>query len=177
MTSSFRPLAVAIAALIGLLLAGCASGPDGTTDGGSASDNSSRDKTVKFAECMRGHGVTAFPDPDASGSLTIDEVLNGSSLDPDSPRWKGAMKACQHLQPPGFTGKKRSAAKQEEALKFAQCVRDHGVTDFPDPVEGDPLVNTDNIPSTDEEGGMTILDDAMHVCGKVYAGELGLKGP
>jgi hypothetical protein len=38
---------------------------------------------VKLAECMRENGVSEFPDPDASGNLTIDGVLNGSSPDPN----------------------------------------------------------------------------------------------
>ena len=67
-----------------------------------------RDKAVRFAECMRENGVREFPDPDASGELTIDGVVNGSTLDPDSPAWKGAIGACKDLQPSGFTGHKRT---------------------------------------------------------------------
>ena len=59
---------------------------------------------MKFAECMRENGISEFPDPDASGELTIDGVVNGSSLDPSGPAWKGAIAACEDLQPPGFTG-------------------------------------------------------------------------
>ena len=62
---------------------------------------------MKFAECMRDNGVREFPDPDASGELTIDGVVNGSSLDPSSAAWKQAIGACKDLQPPGFTGHKR----------------------------------------------------------------------
>ena len=63
---------------------------------------------MKFAECMRDNGVSEFPDPDASGELTIDGVVNGSSLDPSGAAWKQAIAACKDLQPPGFTGGKRS---------------------------------------------------------------------
>ena len=59
---------------------------------------------MKFAECMRDNGVSEFPDPDASGELTIDGVVNGSSLDPSTAAWKKAIGACKDLQPPGFTG-------------------------------------------------------------------------
>ena len=58
---------------------------------------------MKFAECMRENGVSDFPDPDASGELTIDGVVNGSSLDPNTAVWKQAISACKDLQPPGFT--------------------------------------------------------------------------
>ena len=96
---------------------------------------------------MRDNGVKKFPDPDASGQLTIDGVLNGSSLDPNSAAWKKAIDACKDLEPPGFTGHKRSAQEQEGALKFAQCIRDNGVKDFPDPTPDAPLIDTNQIPS------------------------------
>jgi hypothetical protein len=38
--------------------------------------------------------------------------------------------------------------KQADArLKFAQCMRDHGVPDFPDPTPNGPLIDTRRIPS------------------------------
>lgn len=154
--------ALASVALIGT---GCSSGSaeDGSTATGPASHQS---KAVKFSQCMRDHGVSGFPDPDASGELTIDGVLNGSSLDPDSATWKQAIAACKDLQPAGFTGKgKRSAEEQDEALEFARCIRENGVKDFPDPVNGQPLVDTNRIPSSATEGGMAILNAAMRACG------------
>ena len=62
-----------------------------------------REQAVKFAECMRANGVREFPDPDASGTLTIDGIANGSSLDTSSAAFKQAIAACKDLQPPGFT--------------------------------------------------------------------------
>src|SRR5215207_6607577 len=145
-----RPLAaLAIVALIG---AGCSSSPAGT--GSSAGNNAAADrqKAVKFAECMRKNGVEEFPDPDASGGLTIDGIVNTSSLDTSSAAWKTAISACKDLQPPGFTGHKRSPEEQEAALEFAQCIRDHGVEDFADPDPDGPLVDVDggrSIPGLD----------------------------
>jgi hypothetical protein len=173
MSSRLRPLAaLAVIALIG---AGCSNAPAETDSGSGSGTATTRAKAVKFAQCMRDHGIQQFPDPDASGSLTIDGVANGSSVDPSSPAFDRALSACRDLQPAGFTGRKRSASQQQAALQFAQCVRDHGVKDFPDPVAGDPLVDTNRIPSANREGGMDILNAAMHTCGKVYAGRLGLK--
>ena len=114
---------------------------------------------------MRDNGVSAFPDPDASGELTIDGIANGSSLDTNSAAFEQAISACKDLEPAGFTGRKRSAQKQETALKFAQCIRDNGVEDFPDPTPDSPLVDTTRIPSTDRDGGMAILNAAMQKCG------------
>jgi hypothetical protein len=50
------------------------------------------------------------------------------------------------------------------ALKFAQCMRANGVKDFPDPVNGQPLIDTTKIPSSNRPGGMTILNAAGQKC-------------
>ena len=88
-------------------------------------------------------------------------------------RGKQAIGACKDLQPPGFTGRKRSPEQQEAALEFAQCIRDNGVKDFPDPANGEPLVDTNRIPSSDTAGGMTILNAAMQKCGDLRRGSGG----
>jgi hypothetical protein len=161
-STKLRPLAaIAMVALIGV---GCSNEPSETgTDSSGANKNAT--KAVKFAECMRDNGVPEFPDPDASGGLTIDGVLNGSSLDSSTPAWKQAIGACKDLQPPGFTGDEEvSAEEQETRLEFAQCIRDNGVEDFPDPAKGEPLVDTNRIPSAAGNGGMSILNAAMQTC-------------
>jgi hypothetical protein len=164
MNRRFRPLAVL--ALVALISAGCSNPP-----AEDASDGTDRQtKAVKFSQCMRDNGVSDFPDPDASGELTIDGVVNGSSVDPDSATWTKAIDACKDLQPAGFTGHTRSAEQQKEALKFAQCIRDNGVKDFPDPTRDSPLVDTNRIPSAATEGGMTILHAAMGKCQDEAAG-------
>ena len=134
-----------------------------------------RAKAVKFAECMRTNGVSAFPDPDASGALTIDAVANTSSLDTSSAAFEHALSACKGLEPPGFTGKQRSAQEQQAALEFAQCIRDNGVADFPDPAKTDPLVDTNRIPSASTQGGLSILNAAMRKC-REYASAAGVHG-
>jgi hypothetical protein len=169
-TRKLRPLAaLAMVALIG---AGCSNDSDGTGTGNDAAANQTQ--AVKFAECMRDNGVSEFPDPDASEGLTIDGVVNGSSLDPNSAAWKEAIGACRDLQPPGFTGDEEvTAAEQETRLEFAQCIRDNGVEDFPDPTKGEPLVNTYRIPSAATEGGMSILNAAMRTCRDLAAKAMG----
>jgi hypothetical protein len=41
------------------------------------------------------------------------------------------------------------------------------VKDFPDPVNGEPLIDTTKIPSSNKPGGMTILNAATDACGSV----------
>jgi hypothetical protein len=174
MTRELRPLAaLATVALIG---AGCSNEPAENGSAGNA-NAANRDNAVEFAECMRDNGVSRFPDPDASGELTIDGVLNGSSLDPSTPAWKEAIGACKDLQPPGFTGDDEVSDEEQEArLEFAQCIRDNGVEDFPDPAKEEPLVDTRRIPSAAEPGGMSILNAAMQTC-RDHAAQAGVAGP
>lgn len=168
-------------AMLALIVAGCSNAPAGTstsTGTGSSGSNTTattREKAVKFAECMRANGVSAFPDPDASGELTIDGVVNGSSLDPNAAAWKQAIGACKDLQPPGFTGPKVTSQQRTARLEFAQCIRDNGVKDFPDPTPDGPLIDTNRIPSAATSGGMSILNAAMRKCAS-YADELGVRG-
>jgi hypothetical protein len=150
-------------------VSGC--GSSAPAEAGSASNNTlaNAQKAVKFAECMSSNGVSEFPDPGASGKFTIDGIANGSSLDPSTPAFKQAISACKDLEPAGFMGSKRSREQQSAGLKFAQCIRENGVTDFPDPVNGQPLVDTNRIPSAAEPGGMSILNAAMQKCRDVAA--------
>src|SRR5919197_427200 len=163
MRRTLRPLAAL--AMVALLSAGCSNAAAQTGTGRSGgSTTTNRDQAVKFAKCMRKNGVREFPDPDASGELTIDGIANGSSLDTNSAAFKQAIAACKDLQPPGFTGGKRSPEQQQAAIKFAQCIRDNGVRDFPDPDPDGPLIDTNRIPSAATSGGMSILHAAMQKC-------------
>jgi hypothetical protein len=55
---------------------------------------------LKFAQCIRSHGAPNFPDPKLSshGDLEMDSGSK-SSVNPNSPRFKAAETACQHLLP------------------------------------------------------------------------------
>jgi hypothetical protein len=162
-----EPWSRAAPALIALacLISGCgASASAGTGASGSGNPAASAQQAVKFAQCMRTNGVSNFPDPNASGKLTIDAVANGSGLDTNSPAFRQALSACKGLEPAGFTGGTRSSQQQAAGLKFAQCIRSNGVPDFPDPLPNGPLVDTNRIPSANQPGGMSALRAAMQQC-------------
>jgi hypothetical protein len=163
LTKSTLPAALVLLALIG---AGCGSSAPPATDtaaaggGTTTASATAQGKAVKLAECIRAHGVPHFPDPDANGDYAF-------GIDVSPAVWRKATEACKELTPPGTFSGKRSPKQQSAALRFAQCARDHGVKDFPDPVNGDPLVDTTKIPSSDRPGGMTILNAAMKTCASV----------
>jgi hypothetical protein len=153
--------ALAVIALVAPISACGSSAPAGSGSSSTASSNntaSKREKGVRFAECMRSNGVGDFPDPNANG-----EFVYGVSVTPAV--FQKAVTACKALQPPGSLSAQRSPKQQSLALKFAQCVRNDGVNDFPDPVNGQPLIDTTKIPSSNSPGGMSILNAATHKCG------------
>jgi hypothetical protein len=178
MSRTLWPLATL--AMLAVIVAGCGSGsagtaaaPAGTGSNSTAASHTSiataREKAVKFAECIRAHGVSDFPDPDAKNQFQYGVSVSGEV-------WNQATTACKDLQPPGTLSAKRTAKEQSASLRFAQCVRDNGVKDFPDPANGEPVVNTYRIPSANRPGGMTILNAAMHKCGSIFRQAAGGQG-
>jgi hypothetical protein len=160
MSRKLRPL-VALA-LVALISAGCGSDAPSETGTGGKKNATDQDKAVKFAECIRAHGVPHFPDANAKGEFVF-------GIDVSAAVWTKAVDACKHLQPPGTLSSKRSPKQQTASLRFAQCVRDNGVKDFPDPANGEPLINTYKIPSSNRPGGMTILNAATEKCRDLLA--------
>jgi hypothetical protein len=163
---------LAAVALLALISAGCSNPPAsaGAAGAGTGSPATNVDQAVKFAQCMRANGVSDFPDPDSSGQLTIDGVVNGSSLNPNTPVFQQALNACKALEPPGFMGTTRTAQQQQAALRFAQCMRANGVPDFPDPTPDGPII--------DVNGAHSIpgFQAAKDKCTSLYAGQMGLRG-
>jgi hypothetical protein len=163
--------------MVALLSAGCSNvaAQTGSGSNGSNTNATNPDQALKFAECMRKNGVTEFPDPDASGTLTIDGIANSSSLDTNSAAFMQAIAACKDLQPAGFTGSKRTPEQQQAALKFAQCIRDNGVKDFPDPTPDGPLIDTTRMPGNPDGRSIPGLQAAMQKC-RDFASNAGVTG-
>lgn len=135
-------LAVALGSL-GLAVAGCggSSSDSSTSSGGSAgssggtpasSQTANSSKLAQFAQCMRAHGLSDFPDP-TGGHLNL-RITKGSDLNPNSPAYQTAFKACKSLEPAGLrSGARQNPQQQQQLLKFVNCMRSHGVANFPDP--------------------------------------------
>ena len=176
MSRTLRPVAALATIAIVALIGACGSNAPAATGSGGSGNNVAQ--AVKFAQCMRANGVSQFPDPDASGALTIDGVVNGSSLDPNSATFQQAISACKDLEPPGFMGNTRSAQQQEAALKFAQCMRDNGVPDFPDPTANGPIIDTTRIPSMAGKDARSDpgFNAAKNKCSAIYSSQMGLPG-
>jgi hypothetical protein len=95
---TFRPLLAGFTAcvmLTGALGAACStSGSPASSPRSSAAPSDPASQLKTFAQCMRDHGVSKFPDPTDDG---ID--LNGAGIDVDSPAFKTAQRACEKYLP------------------------------------------------------------------------------
>jgi hypothetical protein len=90
-------------------------------------------RLVKFSQCMRTHGEPEFPEPNSEGGIAIHDQ-NGKGINPESPQFQAAEKACKQYAPVKHAPSPAQQAKlQEQALKFSECMRQHGVPNFPTP--------------------------------------------
>lgn len=142
-----------------LVIAGCAS----------ASQPSSTDKTVasgasagvRYANCMRAHGVPNFRDPGAGGKLGFGRNLV-------TPAFQAAEKTCASLLPgaaPGGSGPP-SAALEKQMLVVAECMRADRVSGFPDP--------TTTPPSSPAGNSFVFTQDGVSF---VFPGTINLQSP
>jgi len=126
-----------VMAAAGLLATACGGGPSSTQSGGSpnaggsnAGAAGSSTSAVAYSRCVRAHGIPNFPDPDSSGVIPKQEIRQ---LNVSDSLLESATSACENLNP----NQPPSAAQQRQQLaddvKFAQCMRAHGLPKFPDP--------------------------------------------
>ena len=116
-----RPAPYALAAMVcGFLLAACGS------SGGASTATAGVGGGLKFARCMRAHGVPNFPDPAAGGG----GFQLVSRIDPQSPAFRAARQACAQLSPASHAGAQATESQFRAALKFAHCMRGHGFSSF-----------------------------------------------
>ena len=119
-----------------LLAAGC--GTSGTPRHAAGSRSFSAQQ-LAFAKCMRGHGVSGFPDPGtpASGPAnSIGGIQIPTTINLQSPTSRAAEQACQGEFSAALSqqGKPPISARMKAALiAQAQCMREHGVPNLRDP--------------------------------------------
>ena len=61
--------------------------------GGQAHSGPSKEVLLAFAGCLRNHGVSDFPDPNAQGQLTL-QMMSAAGVDLKAPSLLRAAKAC-----------------------------------------------------------------------------------
>ena len=151
----FGKAATAALLIAALALAGCGGDAGGDTGTEAQSTPSFEDAMVQYASCMRENGVD-MPDPQFSGdgssggAMTFaiplgaadgsgpgGAAIGGPAGGPVDETFKAAAETCQPImeavrQNMPKLSPEEEAKMRDEALKFAQCMREHGV-DMPDP--------------------------------------------
>ncbi|TMC11365.1 MAG: hypothetical protein E6J41_06185 [Chloroflexi bacterium] len=117
-----------------------------------SANSSNQDQMLKWAQCMRQHGVnvpdpvngritvqnggpaggTGGAQPSGSGGSTGDPGGDGGKVangpDPNSAQFQAAQNACKQYAPNGAKGGGQPTQQQlDQMTKFSQCMRDHGI--------------------------------------------------
>ncbi len=133
-----------ITALLATTAAVAACGGSSPSSGNLRSASTNVSQQLKMARCVRSHGVPDFPDSPSNGPNRIQGSSNGTgggsvsvdgvNLHVTFQTLQKAMLDCQKYAPQGppISGAQLARIKQG-ALKMAECMRTHGVPNFPDP--------------------------------------------
>ena len=137
-SSRLLRLAVTVAACACTLAVAACGGSGGSSGTTGNSKAAAYQSFLSFSKCMRAHGVKNFPDPSTQGGgIKIADGRKG--VDPSAPAFQSAQRACQHLLPAGGpSNHKPTEQEKRQGLALAQCMRAHGLTNFPDPTTTPP---------------------------------------
>lgn len=142
-----RTVAVLVAATVVSILAVACGGPSSTAAGTNTTTNSA--SGVGYSRCMRDHGVPNFPDPPPGNPGAIAKA-DAAQLGVSTTQLQAAQQACSDLIPvTGDTAEQQQetqcamardcsqavVAQWMSGLRtLAQCLRTHGLPNWPDPV-------------------------------------------
>jgi hypothetical protein len=136
--SSFHRVALA-AITCGVLIAACGSSGNPSSSSGKPGGSLRGDAGLAFSRCMRSHGVTNFPDPATGGGGVRIQIGPSTGINPFSPAFKAAQASCGKLLPGGGPGSGHPSAQARAAmLQISECMRQHGISAFPDPTLSPP---------------------------------------
>jgi hypothetical protein len=169
--SSLRRSVPAVAAglLLVLALAACGSSKQ-------SASSSPSDAAFKFSRCMREHGIKDFPDPQVTGAAVklSFRARPGQAGAPTRQKLDAAQRACRHFMAavaPKLTPQEK-AAREEQVLKFAACMRKHGVDVHASTAEGGAQIRVGG----PDGGGPNPESPAFQAAQKACQGLLPFKG-
>jgi hypothetical protein len=128
---------VAAATVIALVATACSDSNSTSSGTGLMSLSTLTDQALAYAKCMRSHGITNFPDPTVQDSAHSKGVGFNmpSSIDQHSAQFTSASKLCRKQTGFGHISPAQLQAAMNALLKYSECMRSHGITNFPDPQE------------------------------------------
>ncbi|MDA1361983.1 hypothetical protein O1R50_20310 [Glycomyces luteolus] len=136
-----------IALLLGLLAlsaTACSDNDDGggvASADGTATESASAEEAeeldgfeqaLAYSECMRDNGIADFPDPEENGSGGVGLSLP-EGVDPEDEDFKAAEEACEDMMPGPGEDATLDPEIYEALLDYSECMRENGITEFPDP--------------------------------------------
>jgi hypothetical protein len=191
----FLPAAALLLTAAALALAGCSSGTStgntnaagsgaqaasatGAANPGSSATGSYQDQVMawgrRFAACAREHGNPTFPDPMYPANAQPSGLTWGFALfaSVDKRTLGQAAQACadvaRQMPPAPDTLLPPSATTLTHMRQYAQCIRQHGLFDFPDPkTDGTfPILSTpyEALSPLSPEHPSQAVADADHAC-------------
>ncbi|MDG4775199.1 hypothetical protein [Solwaraspora sp. WMMD792] len=170
-------LAVPISLALALAVSSCAGAADGdqvaTADGAGPTASAGagdgdgdgvdglteEERQLRFARCMRENGVD-MPDPEPGEG----GAMQGFGTDSDMEKVEAAIEQCREFLPGGGETGQSDPEQIERVREIAKCMRENGVTDFPDP-DVDGRMNLDLSMSPDDP----TFQAAMEKCGQGMA--------
>ena len=166
--------AAAIIATAGLvLLAACSgSGSSGSSNAEVSTDSSSTNsQALAFTHCLRSHGLRNYPDPDSRGGL---QKAGPQQLGVSDSLFQAAQTACAHLLQPTQAQVRQMMSGYRN---FAQCMRSHGVQNWPDPTTGSDGQPVFDIPGIDPNSSQiqTTADECFHLIPQNTAGHTAIE--
>ena len=182
-----RVLVLTAAAGLALLATACSaststSGPGGSTSGGPAASTGTSasagtsggtggqgnfPSAAGYSSCMRSHGVPEYPGPDSSGNLP--KIDSSAQVGVSAPVFAKAQTSCQSLWPYQALNQGQLQQELTEAVKFAACMRSHGVPNWPDPTTNSASGRVEFVISTSKDGfnvNSQQIADKASVCEK-----------
>jgi hypothetical protein len=120
-------------------------------------------QTLAFAKCMRANGVPQFPNPDRQGNFNNNNAMV-QALDEGYSQQRQVLMVCRSLLPNAGTGLTMAQMQQisqqnlDAAVKAVNCMRAHGITNFPDPKLSNQNsgVNWQPVSSAVQAGGLSL---------------------
>jgi hypothetical protein len=169
--------AVVLTLLLAVAVAGCsrpsstpgvATARSGAAASGSPTPSlSDQDRALKFGQCMRDNGVPDFRDPKVgdNGGFGI-EAPNGA----DPAKVDAAMQKCKQYLPGGGQPQKADPQVVEQLRKYAQCMRENGIKNFPDPTDQGLQVDPNKLGITGRPEDDPKYAAAQRTCSKYQPG-------
>jgi hypothetical protein len=159
------PAAVAVIAMLATACGG------GSPASASAPGGSSYQHALAFAQCMRSHGESGYPDPTKeAGNSVAFKITPASGIHTGSAQYQSAYGTCQKLLPAGHRGLTPALLQKglSALLKYSECMRSHGIANFPDPVSNGKGISIPAVTGVDPQSPQ--FQSAQQACRSLMPG-------